>query len=279
MNNTEAMATPAKKAKRDNVKEEELTPASARSLKIDMENSSLVASPATSSARRLDDEEELVEKFWRESGIECAAEIASRLASSAVQLAARYTMQQMALERRTAEMKQLGRAELGKVGWPRRKLPGTSGVYDIPATWRTSPAYSRRAAALATPPRRCKRKNEDDAFYPDLLGIAPITPMVNQLKANAFQGELAALSRLDNKARIGRAKLRRERKMERFFKRAVEEEVEDETSSDGSLPELVEHVGHGCEHDLQSSSSDEDDTAISNNATMGNVNVNIVCNH
>ena len=256
--------TPAKKMKRDSVKEERLTPASLRSLHIDTdEDSTTQPSPAASSTglNMVEDEDEMMERFWRETGIDCAAEIASKLASSAVHLAAQYTMKQIYLEKKAA-----GFGGQRRVGWPGRKLPGKlldPVPVDIPATWRVSPTYSRRAMALATPPRRLKRKADAD-MYPDLLGIAPLAPR------DRIQSELAALSRLEGKARQGRAVARRERTKERAYKRQMIDTDSDE------LPDLVDdHVcgPSGCSY---LSSSDEDDDTPAQN-TVGNVNVIVNC--
>ena len=257
-------------------KEERDTPVSQRSLRIDEELSQGVTSPAASSAsNKWDNEEEMLENFWKQSGIEAASQIASRLASSAVMLAAKFTLTQMAKEREAASL-----ASLGRVGWPRRKLPEQLLAQDVPASWRLS--ASRRAAALATPPRSYKRKvaEEDDQPFVDMLGIAPLTPVTGQLRYTGIEAELAALHKLDARERVKRAMERRLRSR-RNSKRKEDDEL---ALADYEDDDHFVHQGHGCEFEKRDdlTSDDEDDvqpSAASSNVNNGAVNVNILCHH
>ena len=102
------------------------------------------------------------------SGISAAAEISSVLASSAVRLAARYTVQQMENERRVETL-----AGLGRIGWPRRAIPRHM-ERDIPASWRLLSRCSRRAEALATPPRRPLTRRTLEEEEDPCLGGGPM---------------------------------------------------------------------------------------------------------
>ena len=188
----------------------------------------------------------------------------------------------------------------------------------IPASWRLNEGLSRRAAALATPPRLpTKRKYEDESnsnFYLDdhqhygyglVSGIAPLGvtlagPVAQfeaemNLQQNQLNKELAAGRMLDNKERLNRAAERKERIARRLRKqlrdaRVTREEDEYETPA-SPLRDYEEHYGHGCEFDPcpprcpspSSSSSDEeeDDKKVSTatNINNGAVNVNFICPH
>ena len=68
--------TPAR-AKRA-MKEEVVTPKLEKKMKLELDNLDSYS-----------DSSQMLENFWRESGVECEAEIASKLASSAVKIAER----------------------------------------------------------------------------------------------------------------------------------------------------------------------------------------------
>ena len=261
-------STPAKKMRRESYQNGRSTPESLRSLHIDFEETE--PSPAASSVRE-DEHEDLVEQFWRDSGIECAANIASKLASSAVRLAARHTLREIALEKRAAAFRRPGR-----VGWPGSYASGVMtnpALVNIPAVWRASPTVPRLSQAMATPPRQPKRKPEAE-WYPDILGIAPLSPKSDLAMNDKFQGELAALARIERKARLGRAEARRQRIRERAQKRKPVVVEEEDTESD-ELPELVPY--HDCDQNgcVSEDSSDEDNKPppSSQNATVGHLNV------
>ena len=143
----------------------------------------------------------------------------------------------------------------------------------IHTVWRASPSVPRLSQAMATPPRRPKRKPESE-LYPDILGIAPLSPRADRATANKLQGELAALERIERKTRLGRAEARRVRLRERAMKRKNVVAEEEETESD-ELPELVPY--HDCEQNgcVSEDSSDDENKPPppSQNATVGHLNV------
>ena len=147
--------TPAKKAKSEAapLKDEKLTPSSARSLRIDTSSDdSLPPLESPASSAQVDMAEAGYEQFWQSAAVEAASQISAILASNAIKIASQFTAKQMELNRRAESM-----ALLGRVGWPSRKQPGgpsmASLANGIPASWRLNEGLSRRAAALATPPR------------------------------------------------------------------------------------------------------------------------------
>ena len=262
-------ATPAKKMRRDsNIKDERSTPASLRSLHIDMEEPLVPSPDSAASLARRDMEEEMMERFWLENGVSCAAEIAAKLASSAVRLAAKHTMKEIAMERK---MTAYGRP--ARVGWPGRMFPGLNDptlASNIPAVWRVSPTVPRLAQAVATPSRRVRRQAES---YPDVMGIAPLSPKAGRSTADKLQGELAALERIERRMRRSRAEARRQRTKERLLKRKAAYEEEEETDSD-ELPELVPF--HDCEDNgCVTEDTDEDDQPPQSSATVGRLNVTV----
>ena len=206
--------------------------------------------------REEDDEQLLLERFWQSSGVEAAAAISARLAASAVSLASRYVLKEMMLARQAREYSRDPR--LGKVGWPKRKSPSklAGGWRDVPATWRLNQACSRNVRAVATPPRRIpKRKYEAEE---EMLGISPLSPVVQQLSQSAMQGQLAAMFKLDARERIKLAKQRREREVRKLFdKQSLRiDEADDE---DDELHDVDAHAGHGCEYEVRKDSSSEDE--------------------
>ena len=146
---------------------------------------------------------------------------------------------------------------------------------------------SRRAAAIATPPRRFyKRKIQEEE--PDLhlavLGVSPLSPKIDR-----FQDELAALRVMDRREKLARAVERKERRarhesiahMERLARRTREPEDEEE-----DLPLYEEVMGHGeqgCHHDLDDRPHHHDESSDSEEegATSGPTNqVNVIlCQH
>ena len=192
----------------------------------------------------------------------------------------------MELNRQTDKMSGLG---LGRVGWPSRKGPDSYRLAptEVPATWRVGSGYSRRAAALATPPRRqpaTKRKATDAGLeFHDLFGITPISPVVEQLRQSALTGELRALHQLDAKERVSRALERKERYSRRLRKElrdSRERTYEEDELPTSPLKDYDPHYGHGCEYD-NGTSSDEESPSRGNvaNTNHGAVNVNVVCHH
>ena len=295
MNNS--FTTPKKTKARKEEKDALLS--TPRSLHIDWEETKHQVQPSPVPSlppnTMVDSEEELLEQFWRESGVEAASAIAARLASSAVMLAAKFTLKQMTLERQASQMAQLG---LGRVGWPKRKSADPLlGHREVPATWRFGSGPSRNAVALATPPRpylKRKFQQEEDPDMVDMLGITPISPVVEQLRSSSMQGELAALHKLDAKDRVQRAmeRLRRKEKVRdpRIIKKVrIQKEEELPSLEDYQDEEEDDHAGHGCsfdkKHQQEDTTDDEDDfpspvPAIANQAVnTGAVNVNIMCSH
>ena len=284
--------TPAR-AKRA-MKEEVVTPKLEKKMKLELDNldsysdSSRVPSPARSmeslnGALEKEKEEQMLENFWLESGVECAAEIASKLASSAVKIAARMQFKKIELERRAAIMSRQGQGSK-RVGWPARKLPENVMARGVPASWRFSPGPTRynMAAVVTTPPRYNKKKLQhhyQDEMFPDVLGVERL-PGSQADKLDNIQEELSALHRLDNKARITRVMERKERRLKMLKKKVLrkgeienlaEEEEEDDTGYKYKWEE------YKWTND-NTSSSDEDGNVYHNstNATMAPVNVNIV---
>ena len=168
----------------------------------------------------------------------------------------------------------------GRVGWPGSYVTGAMAnpaLVNIPAVWKASPTVSRLSRAVATPPRRPKRK-PDSEWYPDILGIAPLSPRVAPLSprvdrvTNKLQGELAALERIERKTRLGRAEARRQRVRERLQKRKAVVAEEEETESD-ELPELVPY------HDCDQNGCVSDDSSDDENKTPPSAqNINVVVN-
>ena len=128
------------------MKEEAVTPKSEKKMKLELDNldsysdSSHVPSPARSmeslnGALEKEREEQMLENFWRESGVECVAEIASKLASSAVKIAVRMQLNKIKLEGRAAIMSRQGQGSK-RVGWPARKLPENAMASGVPVSWR-----------------------------------------------------------------------------------------------------------------------------------------------
>ena len=300
-------STPAKKARMNlspktekatpTPKKERSTPGSIRSLKIDVpsspaipikpspaaswrrgETDQLKPSPNNNRARtEMEQEDEMMERFWRASGVEAAAEISSQLASTAVRLAAKWTLMQIQNERTAATL-----SGLGRVGWPSRAVPDYLRD-DIPASWRALRA-SRRAEALATPPRASfKRKLPEEGPEPklppclEMLGIRPITP-----RRDTMQAELAALKAVTKRVKGARSVERREREERRAMK--FTREPEDEEDQLPLYEEMMEHEGHGCAYEVRGRKEYDPDTdsdseeEMMSGATTNNINV-VVCNH
>ena len=285
----EEMITPARRLKMDLA----LTPSSTRSQKKMDKDFSLASSPeltintspaASSVSAQVDAHQDDLEKFWASAGVEAASEIASKLASAAIKLAAQFTLSQMELSRRADNM-----AGLGRIGWPTRKLPGElensllAAAGEVPASWRVSGGLSRRAVALATPPR-FKRKFEAEPVFHDVFGISGISALNNQSAAERFNSELRAVHKLDARKRVSSALERKERLARRLRRqlreaRANPTREEDEMSS-SPLRDYEDHYGHGCEFDDRSSTTTEDEGPTpAANINNGAVNVNIMCPH
>ena len=294
--NTYNFNTPSKKPKREMVpKSERSTPASQRSLRMDLEDyedspapSSSLPTPVALTPTPMDDEtEELLERFWASTGVECAAAISARLASAAVSIASRYVLKQMLLEKATSGLG--GTARLGKVGWPKRKGFGVK-TPELPATWRLAAKCSKNVEAMVTPPRNIrsyhgKRKHPELDETDTVLGICPLSPMVKQLGQAAVQQELVAMRKLDARDRVRRARMRKAREEEREARNKfplLVDEIEEEDLPDLLEPEVSAHDGHGCEYDRKEESSDDEDPGTSQNVARGNagVNINILnCQH